>query len=430
MTIEAGQPRAMAFFSESYPQAASFAQRFAGEDGRVATIPDVIDARLATSTDKGPWTQYIDTNSAEYFGHSQRENPIIVVAHGVGPLSTPEGLIKAYKKVPRERGRRGIGGRISQKDFLALEDGKFGEVTIVDFNSYVTNPDREYPFIGSIFASDAEADPLVNARLGPRVIEYLRRHRDESTIWADEENDRIARGEVVDFGVKKTRRIGGERYEIIEVSDASNLPYRFRNPDDTPLAMGLTIGQLTIMNGNSLHTEISPREHRNPARLVGIKDEGPIEDIIPSVSIYPETIAKNLDRFLRSVNEERQVPPMFTLQKAGDVWFTQYPKDGARLDSGNVEYVVQDLKPVSQVQEFSTRIGGYYGFFKYGLDEVMAIAPEVANAYSFTGEVRIDGDCHRAPLQFYRADVDTSRYVPPARELESDYENLIFLASQ
>jgi len=119
MSVEAGQgkPRAMAFFAENYPQAASFALRFAGEGGRLATIPDVIDARIATPTEKGPWTQYIDTDSGEYFGHSKGGNPIIVVAHGVGPLSSPEGIVKAYKKALRDRGRSGIGGRISQKDF-------------------------------------------------------------------------------------------------------------------------------------------------------------------------------------------------------------------------------------------------------------------------------------------------------------------------
>lgn len=429
MNIEKSSPQAMAFFSENYRDAAKMARQFAGDDGRIATLPDIIDARLATSLGKAPWEQYFGTNSAEYFGFTEGKTPIIIVAHGVGPLSTPQGMQEAYDRTPEPKHRVRAGGRISRKEFKDLEKGKYGEVSIVDFTNYQNR--YEYTFLDSLYNTAALFDPLVNARLGPRTEEFIDRSSKESVYWAKEENERRQKGEVEIYGLKITRRINSnEMLKVIRVGDMSNLPYKFVSPDSEPLAAGLTIQQLVIMNNRALETDISPNEHLNPQRLVGIRGKGKIEDIIPSVYLDSEVIAQNLDRFLTPVNGERQIPQLFRLQKAGDRWFTQYPKDGESMDTGELEYIVTNLEPVEDKKEFATEWGGYYGFFKYGLNEVIAIAPEGANAYDLAGEIKIDGDFHRVPIQFYRVEVDTSRYLPTSKELEANYENLIYVASK
>jgi hypothetical protein len=424
--------RAMAFFSQDYVKAASLATRFAGEQGRIATLPDVIDARLATPLGKAPWEQYICTNSAEYFGFSKAGNPIIVVAHGIGPISTPEGVVTAYKSPlkPVDHGRTGMEGRVSQVEFLRLADGQYGEVAIVDFRDYESR--YEYPFLESLTAWQAAEDPLVRARLGSRTEEYLKRHHQEALAWAGEEDEAISKGEIEHYGIKRTRPIGTERYKIIQVGDPNNSGYRFRTPDEAPLAHYLTIEQLMLRNGDSLHSGIDCRESgTGAARVVGIRGGEPIDDIAPSIRIDRHVIVKHLDRFLKPVEGERQLPPLFRLSKAGETWFTQYGKEGSRLDTGQLEYVVRGLEPVpAQAKEFWTRWGGYYGFFKYDVEEVQALAPEGANAYRFTGEPRIEGPNHIAPIEFYRADVDTTRFIPQREELEADFDTLIWLVSQ
>lgn len=423
--------RAMAFFAEQYSKAAALAQKFAGQQGRLATIPDVIDARLATPLGKAPWEQYFSTNSAEYFGFSKAGNPIIIVAHGVGPMATPEGTLAVYNSPlkPEGYGRKGDEGRVSQDEFLKLVDGYYGEVGVVDFKDYQTR--YEYPFLESLTAWQAAEDPLVRARLGVRTEEYLHRHHQEAVNWARQEDEAISRGEIEHFGIKRTRTIGTERYKIIQVSNPSNCPYRFRTTEESPIAHALCIEQLVFRNGDSLHSAIECIEGPNPARIVGIRGNEPIDYIAPSISIDKHVIAKYLDRFLKPVEGERILPPLFRLSRAEETWFTQYGKEGSRLDTGEMEYVVRNLESVpAQAKEFWTRWGGYYGFFKYDVEEVQALAPDGANAYRFNGEIRIEGPNHIVPVEFYKADVDTTHYLPRTEELETDFDTLMWLASQ
>lgn len=129
--------RAMAFCSvDSYLKTVGFAQKYAGENGRIATLPDIIDARLRTDIESAAWNQYMTTHSVEYFGYTKRGTPVIIVAHGIGPLSNPETIDQAYNSSlkPKRNGRTESEARIDKSQFLDLEAGKYGEVSIVDFN--------------------------------------------------------------------------------------------------------------------------------------------------------------------------------------------------------------------------------------------------------------------------------------------------------
>ncbi|MEK7512280.1 MAG: hypothetical protein AAB575_04705, partial [Patescibacteria group bacterium] len=124
---------AMAFYNPNgFVPAFKQAKAFAGKDGRVATLPDILEARLATKPGEYPWESYFTTMSAEYVGLSKAGNPIAIVAHGVGPMSTLDGVLVAYSHEFNDKERNQRGGRISQEEFLKLESGAYGEVTIVD----------------------------------------------------------------------------------------------------------------------------------------------------------------------------------------------------------------------------------------------------------------------------------------------------------
>lgn len=287
MSVEAGEIRAKAFFSENYLEAAKKAQEFAGPTGRLATVPDIIDARIATLIDAPAWEQYFTANSAEYFGFTKAGKRIIIVAHGVGPLSDPQSVDGIYNSTLKAE--RSWGGRISREQFWDLESGKYGEVSIVNYGNY--SQMYKDPFISPVESWEAGADPLVQARLGPRTDEYIDRHTNEALKWAREEDQRIKRGEVrLSRGVKRTRPIGDRRYDIIKVGDPDNNHYANRREEEPPLAHLLTIGGLQQLGGNSLYTEIYCSESSRVGRVVGIKGPEPISDIDYQPMPFPKEL--------------------------------------------------------------------------------------------------------------------------------------------
>ena len=73
----------MMFFDLELGIAHSLALAYAGHQGRIATLPDVIEARLAADKNAPIWNWYVSTNSAEYFGTTKAGNQVVIVAHGV-----------------------------------------------------------------------------------------------------------------------------------------------------------------------------------------------------------------------------------------------------------------------------------------------------------------------------------------------------------
>lgn len=142
---------------------------FAGPTGQLATMPDMINMRLATKYGDVPWHQgYTKTTlSAEYISHSRAGNLIAIVAHGVGPLSDLKGIIKAYV----EKGqKKPLGGTISKEEFLKLESGFYGDVEVIDLAQTFVR--HEFPFRADVNGDKIAQEPLWQARLGKRWQEY------------------------------------------------------------------------------------------------------------------------------------------------------------------------------------------------------------------------------------------------------------------
>src|SRR5512142_2559676 len=94
ISAPAGVMNAMAFSDgRDYVRPAALARAFAGEDGRIASVPDVVAARLETPETDPSWERFCTTSTAEYVGLSRTGVPIIVVAHGIGPLAEIDGVI-------------------------------------------------------------------------------------------------------------------------------------------------------------------------------------------------------------------------------------------------------------------------------------------------------------------------------------------------
>ena len=153
-----------------FSSSSSLAKRFAGRGGRIATMPDITNIRINDDTGEH-WNEYYTSMSAEYFGTGSDGKFKIIVAHNVGPMSTTFGAQKVYAWKGEDDNDNGKGGRITQEQFLKLESGQYGEVSVVDFNNYINL--YRLPFIQHIKLSEALVDPLAQARLGPKYEEYL-----------------------------------------------------------------------------------------------------------------------------------------------------------------------------------------------------------------------------------------------------------------
>ncbi|HEU0051268.1 MAG TPA: hypothetical protein VFQ60_04425, partial [Patescibacteria group bacterium] len=185
----------------------------------------------------------------------------------------------------------------------------------------------------------------------------------------------------------------------------------------------------------SLASDVSCHEWWNGVRLLGVRP-----DIIPgTISIHPglpnfETLLKgHLEQLLRpNPDSAKQKGGFYHLLQIGNQHFTEYPKRGDRMDTGAPEFVVTSVKPVQGGPFlFNTSVGGFYGYFKYGIKEVSRLAPKGANAYMFTQPIITNPPGrkmqHTTGVKFFKVEVDTSRRVIRDEDVYRDYEFMMSL---
>jgi len=443
------QSHVMAFYhADGFVPAWKQATRFARKDGRLAVLPDIFATRLATKPGEEPWEMYFTTLSAEYFGVSRGGNLIIVVAHGVGPMSTLDGILKAYSWQFNDKSRSRRGGRISQDDFWKLESGAYGDVQIVDFDSYVRR--YQYPFIGHLRFSQAMTDSLLHARFGPRAQEYLGRHLEEARKWhaeqagIDPENRYKLDGHAAFCDRRRAMHARLSQPDsdpyIVQIADDSNCSYQYyRFEPGMAAAHLLSVSQLQHMHHSeegqefrqyeSLTFDVSCHGWNNGVRLLSVRKDAALNAIHAGPDVH-DMVRRHWRRLLVPVVNEPEIG-FRPLIKVGDEWFVQYLKNGAGLDTYEPEFHVTSIKPMGDAVEFVTDTLGYYGFFKYDIRGVQAMAPKGANAYALAGEpVNINGaEQQRCPIQFYRVEADTSKRIRRRGDLENDYETLMKLVA-
>lgn len=420
---------AMAFYHEDgLVSAWKQAMRFAGKGGRIATLPDIIAARIAAEPGTVPWERYFTTASAEYMGFGRNGRRIIIVAHGVGPMATIDGILKVYSYQYKDKIRNLHGGRISTEQFRALEDGTYGDVHIIDLESFLER--YEFPFLEHLTATLALFEPLVMARFGPRSGEYVERHRKV----AQEYHRKNGNGEVMDP-------------YILQMGDAANCSYIHSTGDvfntldnGGAFAHLLAIGGLTNMHLGtagpkyprypSLTCEVGCHAWSDGVRIAGVRADATMSGIHPGFENIRNLVQRHWKELLRPVSTPSHID-FCALVKIGRQWFTQCPKVGARMDTYEPEFHVISMKKVGDVVPFTTTIGdGYHGFFRYNLREMKSIAPLGANAYVVVGDPQIiwkDGNptLHCARVQFYRVEIDTSRRLVHRKVLCNEYDTLM-----
>lgn len=443
-TMEKPFAHAMAFYhQDGLPAAWKQAMKFAGKDGRLATMPDIVASRLESKPGEAPWETYYTTLTAEYLGVSKSGRKTLIVAHGIGPMSTLDGATKVYSYEFKDTDRRHEGGRIREQEFWDLESGKFGEVSIIDFAAYCRR--YEYPFIAHLRLSEALDDEVVKARFGPQAEQYLRAHAEHARIWHMEQAGVEPENR---YGLPRNEQYLGRR-EKQHLTDGrkggdpflvqpgpSSYPYMKIEPG-LAVAHLLSIGRLMNCHheGNeSLTHDVGTHGWSDGTRVVGIQVGGSVKAGIQPGPDAHELLRKHWRELLVPMKATAEIG-FRALVKVDKQWFTQYPKKGARMDTWEPEYVVSSAKKVGKPVLFRTTVGGYHGFFKFATNEVKAIAPPTANAYHLVSEPQNewhDGNpTHQTCMvQFYQIEVDSTTRMRRSEQLAHDYETMMKLVAK
>lgn len=447
----------------------SFAERYAGKSGHIATLPEIVKLRLGArhGTNNSPWENWYTSASAEYVGVGADGRVKIIVAHGVGPMSSIDGIKAAYKWEWGDKTRHNNGGRITAQQFLDLEAGTYGEVkvfdstesiraynrgdykvyvapvNVLDFQDYLDVmglKDGLNVFYWYLTAPAALRNPLLRMRLGSDAYRYLMKH------------ERIAKA----FHAKE-RPNDGYRWAqgfddrshpyITKVETASNCAYTqpneaIRNATgkwvDEPRVpeKGYALAHLLDIDAfMRTHTQevgvmlmSSPNVHEwwNGAKFIAVPHGATLDDGLMQGPDPAKAIREHWEHFMQPV-EEGYVPiTPYLLKYAHGEWFACYPKkypDDECTDEGDVEFRVRSVKRVGVDSAFTTDEDL---FLRYKLAQVKALMPRGANAYKI---VDISGKDRNGlttvTVRFYEADVDTARRLPRTDEIARDYERLM-----
>ena len=405
------------------------AAMFAGEGGRIATLPDVIDARIATTPRRSAaWKNYFTTATAEFYGVGPSGSMVLAVAHGVGPLSTVEGCLKAYAK--GHDGRRGQ-GRIPRATFLRLLAGDFGEVHTVDWPAYVAA--RGKNMIHALTADEAAADAWTVARLGgqERAREYLSLHAGIAREHIAEHEPRVppAAGDLAVFENKYGQ---GAPYVSYEFAGKDMIPSPAVPEDAGGFASAhlVSLGQLfnTSRWGSPwtvLSCEASPHDWTDGTRFVGVR-AGQCTAIHPGVDM-DRVIGSGDPRLWIACSEKAGFDLVLDVDGKN---FTAYPKVGDGMDTGEPMLAVTSIEKVGGMACFETKPSGYYGFFRYALSEIRGLAPATANAYEIVGNPWIEGRVQKANVQFLKIEADRSRRLMRRDDLYRNDALMLELAAE
>ena len=93
-----GTTMAVAIFFESYSTVAlRRALRYAGDDGYVASLPQLLHARVSASYDNIIWNTWFTANSEESVITTPQGNRVVVTVHGGGIFASPERIERSLR---------------------------------------------------------------------------------------------------------------------------------------------------------------------------------------------------------------------------------------------------------------------------------------------------------------------------------------------
>lgn len=169
------------FFHKDLLKAYQLADRYSGRNGKVATIPDIIEAKIAVDESDSLWKKSLNTTSGEFYGLSKGGTPIVIVAHGIDHILQDSSTMGRPKEYHPWDGHQ---IQLTQGEFQRLEEGVDCPVKVIP-HSTVANMKKSPGLMLSY--EEASEDPLLLARLGPKALEFLARCKEITAKVSDED---------------------------------------------------------------------------------------------------------------------------------------------------------------------------------------------------------------------------------------------------
>ena len=125
--------QARMFFEPHIPSALRRALHYAGEDGFVASMPQLLHARSNAPYDNIIWNTWFTANSEESVVRTAQGNHAVVAVHGGGILASPERIERSLHADLSRHNPEGLTGqtaiKISDGEALDLLEGKLPDGT-------------------------------------------------------------------------------------------------------------------------------------------------------------------------------------------------------------------------------------------------------------------------------------------------------------
>jgi len=176
------------FFQTHLPDALRLAIEYAGEDGFVASTPQLLHARANADFSNKIWnTWFFTANSEESLAQTRQGTPVAVMIHGGGIFATPARFRKLYLSSVNRRGKTGFSGlfgaKITAADAQGITEGRLPDGSAIPVFSYdeirrgVDSLPRRYAIVmdfetakgskhGYASFDELKDDPLMIARAG------------------------------------------------------------------------------------------------------------------------------------------------------------------------------------------------------------------------------------------------------------------------
>lgn len=441
-------PNGMTFCNlKDFSTTLSAAQKYAQDGGRVATMTDIIMGRALNDAKSLFWNRYFTTLSAEFYGLYKGEKPMIVVAHGIGPLSTIEGIVKAYGG-DKERDARSEYGQISQAEFDKLVEGEYGKVHIVDIDELLTyynfmlglaykNGNDSLPGLwdnGYFTTRALAADPLFLARVGNEnlALTYLKQHETIALKAMKERSGEHGR-HVDDKTPVYAGKIDWSYKAPYTTSDLKT--WYIRSPQIERLkgkgfayASLLSIGQLTwtALRGtmiDQLIFEMDTHEWWHGHRFLAIRSEGFFAD---TKEFDFDDVENKTPKSAYIQSETDKLPEFFSIIMSDGDMFTEAQKDGCSMDTGRAVFKVKNAKTIGGEIRINLKEENMF-FLRYDMEEVKAFKPEGANAFFRTCS---DPRGKWIMVQFYEVEADINERIIGKDELTDDLDRFMTIIEE
>jgi hypothetical protein len=175
------------FFDSYLPAALRRALDYAGEDGFVASLPQLLHARANAHYNNIIWNTWFNPNSEESLVKTPQGNRVIVTIHGGGVFASPERYEKLFHASTDRNSKFGFTGlfaaKLSQREAHDVLEGKMPdgiEIPIYSFDDFKRGIDklpRRYGVVtdyetaensacGYVSFDTLKKDPVMIARAG------------------------------------------------------------------------------------------------------------------------------------------------------------------------------------------------------------------------------------------------------------------------